>query len=65
MPAAFFREHARVILDEGAHYGEPGRGHARLNFGTSNEMLTRVVEAMGQAVRTHAGPGGRPAQPPN
>lgn len=49
-PAEFFLEEARVALTD----GEPFRGgssrHARLNFATTPEILTEVVERMGSAL---------------
>jgi cysteine-S-conjugate beta-lyase len=33
-PGEFFREKAGVVLVDGTACGEPGRGHARLNFAT-------------------------------
>jgi len=49
-PAAFFLERARVALNDGAAFGDPGRGHVRLNFATSRAILTRIVRDMAAAV---------------
>jgi cysteine-S-conjugate beta-lyase len=50
-PAAFFLEHARVALSNGAAFGTPGQGFVRLNFATSSALLERIVTAMAKAVR--------------
>src|SRR4029077_12030627 len=42
-PQAHFLEHAKVALSEGMDFGEPGRGHVRLNFATSAEILDEVL----------------------
>lgn len=43
-PAAHFLEHGRVALMSGLLFGEPGRGFARLNFGTTRALLDETVE---------------------
>ncbi|MGH8185698.1 MAG: MalY/PatB family protein, partial [Steroidobacteraceae bacterium] len=43
-PAEFFLQHARVALSPGVDFGEPGRGHARLNFATSNQILDQILD---------------------
>ncbi len=49
-PARHIREKAKVILNEGAWFGERGTGFARLNFGcprvTLDEGLRRIREAI-------------------
>lgn len=50
-PAAFFLEHARVAVSEGAGFGPPGGGFVRFNFATSAALLERMVRAMAAAVR--------------
>ncbi|MET0725577.1 MAG: aminotransferase class I/II-fold pyridoxal phosphate-dependent enzyme [Leifsonia sp.] len=46
-PAAYALEHARVALANGPAFGaEQGRGHARLNFGTSPEIITEAIERL-------------------
>jgi cysteine-S-conjugate beta-lyase len=42
-PAQHFLEHAKVALSEGLDFGEPGRGHVRLNFATSGEILEEIL----------------------
>ena len=49
-PAAVFLERGRVALEPGVRFGEPGRGFARLNFGTSEELLGEAVRRMAAAV---------------
>lgn len=49
-PAAAFLERGRVALEPGPRFGAPGRGFARLNFGTSQELLGEAVRRMAAAV---------------
>jgi cystathionine beta-lyase len=49
-PADFFLQRAKVALSEGAPFGAPGQGFARLNFATSRALLTAVVKRMAAAV---------------
>ncbi|AKK11598.1 MalY/PatB family protein [Corynebacterium uterequi] len=49
-PAAWLVEHAKVALNEGTDFGEAGRGHVRLNFATSREILAEAVRRIGDAV---------------
>jgi cystathionine beta-lyase len=48
-PAAAFLERGRVALVPGHEFGAPGRGFARLNFGTSEALLTEAVRRMAAA----------------
>ncbi|MDP3967452.1 MAG: MalY/PatB family protein [Nocardioides sp.] len=50
-PARFFLDEARVALSSGHVFGTGGSGHARLNFATSQAILTEAVTRMGQALR--------------
>ena len=50
-PQRFFLETARVALSDGAAFGEPGRGHARLNFGTARPLLQQILERLDAALR--------------
>ncbi len=50
-PAHFFLEKARVALNNGEDFGEPGRGHVRLNFGCSRETLIAALERINRALR--------------
>ncbi|MEU3948501.1 aminotransferase class I/II-fold pyridoxal phosphate-dependent enzyme [Streptomyces sp. NPDC029526] len=56
-PARVFLERGRVALNPGPDFGTGGRGHVRLNFATSAEVLTRAVRAMARAVDGRAGEG--------
>ena len=42
-PQEHFLERARVALSQGADFGTPGKGHVRLNFGTSAEVLEEIL----------------------
>ena len=46
-PAAVFLERGRVALSYGPDFGAQGRGFARLNMGTSPELLAEAVRRMG------------------
>jgi cysteine-S-conjugate beta-lyase len=48
--AAWFLEHARVLLSSGAAFGSGGERCARINFATSASVLSEAVERMGEAV---------------
>jgi cystathionine beta-lyase len=50
-PAGAFLERGRVALSPGPNYGRSGAGYARLNFGTSAEMVDDMVRRMSDAVR--------------
>jgi cystathionine beta-lyase len=45
-PAEVFLERGRVALGSGPTFGEPGRGFARLNFGTSSALVEEAVRRM-------------------
>lgn len=49
-PAKFFLDEARVGLNSGHVFGTGGSGHVRLNFATSQEILTDAVQRMAGAV---------------
>jgi cysteine-S-conjugate beta-lyase len=50
-PARFFLEHARVALTSGHVFGTGGPGHVRVNFATSQAILTEAISRMGRALR--------------
>ncbi|WP_155770114.1 MalY/PatB family protein [Mycobacterium asiaticum] len=50
-PARWFRDHARVALSSGHVFGTGGAGHVRMNFATSQAILTEAVARMGRALR--------------
>ncbi|HUA28777.1 MAG TPA: aminotransferase class I/II-fold pyridoxal phosphate-dependent enzyme [Streptosporangiaceae bacterium] len=49
-PAATFLERGRVALSAGPGFGDQGRGFARLNMGTSPELIEEAVRRMAAAV---------------
>ncbi|MBW0016667.1 MAG: pyridoxal phosphate-dependent aminotransferase [Mycobacterium sp.] len=52
-PARWFLDHARVALSSGHVFGTGGDGHVRVNFATSQVILTEALTRMGRAL-THA-----------
>jgi len=46
-----FLEHAKVALSEGSDFGEAGKGHVRLNFATSAEILEEILGRLRGALR--------------
>ncbi|TMA33674.1 MAG: pyridoxal phosphate-dependent aminotransferase [Deltaproteobacteria bacterium] len=50
-PFAFFLEQAKVALSDGATFGAPGRGFARINFATSRAILSDALERIAKALR--------------
>jgi cysteine-S-conjugate beta-lyase len=51
-PAAELIERGRVALLPGPHFGAAGRGFARLNLGTSRELVEEAVQRIGRALRS-------------
>jgi len=51
-PYEFFFEKARVALSEGAIFGENGKKHVRLNFGTSRRILKQGLDRMKKALHS-------------
>jgi cysteine-S-conjugate beta-lyase len=49
-PAAHFLERARVAVNSGLPFGTGGKGHVRLNYATTPEILTEAVERMGASL---------------
>ena len=49
-PSAAFLERGRVALSSGPDFGRPGLGHARLNIGTSRQILAEAVDRMASAL---------------
>ncbi len=49
-PQQHFLESAKVGLAEGFDFGEPGQGHVRLNFATSEEILEEILGRLGDAL---------------
>ncbi len=50
-PFTWFLENARVGLGDGANFGEPGKGFARLNFGCPRATLEEALECMAKALQ--------------
>jgi cystathionine beta-lyase len=50
-PFAYFLERAKVALSDGATFGAPGRGFARINFATSRAILSEALERMAKSLR--------------
>jgi len=50
-PQDFFLKKAKVALSDGAIFGEGGKGHVRLNFGTSRKLLEEGLERMRKALK--------------
>lgn len=51
-PYEFFFQNAKVALSDGALFGEDGKGHVRLNFGTSRRILKQGLDRMRKALRS-------------
>ncbi|MBA4420147.1 MAG: putative C-S lyase [Anaerolinea sp.] len=49
-PATFFLEKARVALNPGADFGEPGNGFVRLNFGCEQALMVQALDRMEKAI---------------
>jgi cystathionine beta-lyase len=49
-PYQYFLEKAKVALGSGAHFGAPGKGYARLNFGTTKTILQQALVQMAAVV---------------
>ncbi|HYS32799.1 MAG TPA: aspartate aminotransferase, partial [Streptosporangiaceae bacterium] len=49
-PAAVFLDRGRVALSPGQDFGGQGAGFARLNIGTSPELVAEAVRRMAAAV---------------
>ncbi len=60
--AAWFLEHARVLLSSGPAFGPGSERCARLNFATSATVLHEAVERMGAAVARASQVVARPSQ---
>lgn len=50
-PAAVFLERGRVLLSPGPAFGPGGAGFARLNIGTSEELMAEAVRRMASSLR--------------
>ena len=50
LPAAYFRDHARVALSDGHYFGRAFKGFARLNFATSRALLAQILDRLQAAL---------------
>jgi cystathionine beta-lyase len=51
-PARFFYDRAKVALSDGAAFGPGWEGFARLNFATSRNLLTEILEKLAKAIHS-------------
>lgn len=51
-PYKFFFDKGKVALSDGAIYGQNGKGHVRLNFGTSRRILKQGLDRMDRALQS-------------
>ncbi|GAA3769611.1 aminotransferase class I/II-fold pyridoxal phosphate-dependent enzyme [Microbacterium kribbense] len=49
-PAGKILREASVALNFGPHFGAPGKGHVRINFGCSPELLREAVQRIGALI---------------
>ena len=49
-PYAYFLEHAKVALSDGAPFGEVGEGFVRLNFATPRKLLEQILEQLAESI---------------
>ncbi len=50
-PYDFFLKEAKVALSDGKIFGGEGKGHVRINFGTSRKILQQGLDRMRRALR--------------
>lgn len=62
-PQKFFKEYARVFLNDGAYFGEQGAGFLRLNFACPRATLREALERMRQAYERRGELEAEPAGP--
>ena len=60
----FLLEHARLRLEDGAIFGEEGRGFARLNLACPRPLLDEALDRLEQALRSRDSPGPVPRVAP-
>lgn len=53
-PAAVILDEAQLALNSGLPFGEPGVGHARINYATTEALVGEILERVGAVVRRHA-----------
>jgi cystathionine beta-lyase len=52
-PCKFFEREARVGVNNGAEFGDPGKGFVRLNFGCPRSLLVEALNRMRAALLKH------------
>lgn len=50
-PYRFFLNHARIAFNDGASFGEDGKGFVRLNYGCTRSTLVDALDRMREAVQ--------------
>jgi cystathionine beta-lyase len=50
-PGELLRDEAGIVLVDGPMCGDPGRGHARLNFATPRPILEHLITSIAEAVQ--------------
>ena len=54
--ADLFLREANVAVTPGVAFGDAGEGHVRLSFATSDELLTRAVDRIGNVLGLRSAP---------
>lgn len=49
-PAAVLLEQAQVAVNSGIPFGEQGKGHVRINYATSEEVLSEIIDRVGAVI---------------
>ena len=49
-PAAVLLEKARLGVNSGIPFGKPGKGHVRINYATSEQILDEIIDRVGAVV---------------
>ena len=55
-PRDLFLDRGRVAVEPGTRFGKQGAGFVRLNFGTSQAVLTEAIERMASALKLQEAP---------
>lgn len=53
-PAAVLLEKAHLGVNSGIPFGEQGKGHARINYATSEEILDEIIDRVGAVVHAQS-----------
>jgi cystathionine beta-lyase len=62
-PSQAFLSRGKVAVSPGPDFGAAGRGHVRLNMGTSPDLMAEAVRRMAAAVAAGPGVSGAAARP--